>query len=420
MLLNRLLLALFLLGPQQAWSGARVQGAKKSPPLAKSLSGQTAPPVSIRLQTSLAPLTLAPSLTAVSPRAPVSAIMPEQASALPQSALPKTLSSNDIDDSADSGAAAPKLEGRLGKSFKELDHAFAARRDPLAGPVAGKTLSPLAGRVLDNTYSQLAAMEKIVPEKDKALLMQVLQEAHPLLHQIDQLLTSGQIDPRPKIRTSSEDGRKAAARRELRVGVIPVAADPFQWGHLLIGLRAIAAYKLDKVVFVLAGDDPRKPNMTKAAVRHPMGKAVLDQFAPFFEYSSIAVGTNYDGEKNLFRLLTLNPKQKMKAFYFAGKDHYRLKDKNGNPDTLPKIEQNMKDPALKFNASKHSVEVVFIERDGGEAHVPTTITPHFLPGVPFEASSTMVRNGHYALMPYSAYEHVQRHSPGLYGIQPPP
>ncbi|MDE2510395.1 MAG: hypothetical protein KGL74_04680 [Elusimicrobia bacterium] len=35
----------------------------------------------------------------------------------------------------------------------------------------------------------------------------------------------------------------------------PVAADPFQRGHLLIALRAVGDLGVDKVVFVQAGDD---------------------------------------------------------------------------------------------------------------------------------------------------------------------
>mgnify|MGYP001764967765 CR=1 FL=1 len=155
-------------------------------------------------------------------------------------------------------------------------------------------------------------------------------------------MARGEVDPRAEVRTTPGDPEVPAQPRELRVGVYPVAADPFQWAHLLIGLRAMAAFRLDKVVFVLAGDDPRKPNMTPADFRHPMGRAVLDSFAPLFAYSGLAVGTTYDGETNIFRMLALNRKQRMKAFYLVGGDHYRLKDKNGNDDTLPKLEKRLK------------------------------------------------------------------------------
>ena len=80
--------------------------------------------------------------------------------------------------------------------------------------------------------------------------------------------------------------------------------------------------------------------MTPVEHRHPMGQEVLDIFAPFFEYSPIAVGTTHDGETNIFRILALNPSQGIEAWYMVGDDHYRLVDKKGNPDTLPKLETN--------------------------------------------------------------------------------
>jgi nicotinic acid mononucleotide adenylyltransferase len=196
-----------------------------------------------------------------------------------------------------------------------------------------------------------------------------------------------------------------------------VAGDPLHWAHLLIGLQAIAQLKLDKVIFVMAGDDARKPNMTKAAIRHPLGRAVLDTFKPFFAFSDIAVGTDYDGETNIFRLLALNPDQEMEAFYLVGDDHYKLKNASGGDDTIPKLEKNRLKPELGFDAKKHEVSVAFIEREGHTEAVPTDLDVQFLPQIEFEASSTAVRKqGRYALMPYSAYDYVKRNKLGLYGI----
>ncbi|MBI2363020.1 MAG: hypothetical protein HYV15_06530, partial [Elusimicrobia bacterium] len=273
----------------------------------------------------------------------------------------------------------------------------------------------IAGSLRARFDAQPDAMEAVAPQ-DKALLETVRSEGRALLAEIDALMARGEIDPRADIRTSPEDRAAAVQPRELRVGVYPVAADPFQWAHLLIGLRAMAAFRLDKVVYVLAGDDPRKPSMTPVSARHPMGRAVLDQFAPLFEYSAIAVGTTDDGGTNICRMLALNKRQRMKAFYLVGGDHYRLKDKNGRDDTLPKIEKRLKDPASGHDPVNHRVEAAFIAREGMDAHVPTSVEVHFLPNMSFDASSTLVRGGQHALMPYAAYEHVLKRSPGLYGI----
>jgi hypothetical protein len=240
-----------------------------------------------------------------------------------------------------------------------------------------------------------------------------------LLSRIGEHMRLGRIDPvRVRIRTSPDEPPAPVVDRTLRVGAYPVAADPFHWAHLLIAMSAMAEFRLDKVVFILAGDDPRKPHMTPASLRHAMGRAVLAVFAPLFAASSIAMGTVLDGETNVMRMLRLNPEQGIHAFYIVGGDHYRFKDDKGDDDTLLKIEKHLAAPGT-IDLSKHKVSVAFIERDVPLKRLPTPLDVRFLKGVGFEASSTLVRNGRHELMPHAAYEYVRRHRPGLYGIRSP-
>lgn len=309
-----------------------------------------------------------------------------------------------------------RVRGRphgLDRRFQELRRAFGRpAEEPL--PDSGATARLQAERLRHAVFSQLEAMRAEVG--DDEVLAQVAADAKPLLDQIEGHLLSGAIDPSVRLRYSESDPVAAPAGRPIRVGVYPVAADPFQWAHLLIGLQAIARLELDQVVFVLAGDDPRKPNMTPAAVRHPMGRAALDRFSPFFAYSDLAVGTLYDGETNIYRFLALNPGVDLVAYYMVGDDHYRLVDKKGNPDTLPKLEAN--GTRLPYDARRHLVRVAFNEREGRGEEVPTSLDVSFLPRMSFDASSTLVRGGRHALMPHASYDHVRRTGAGLYGIAP--
>jgi glycosidase len=264
---------------------------------------------------------------------------------------------------------------------------------------------------------QLDVMNVTLAGSDRAFFEMVRTHAEQLLGSIDKLLRKGTIQPDSKLRVSEDDPLAPVTQRTMRIGVYPVAADPFHWAHLLIGLQAIGKLNLDKVVFVMAGDDKRKPEMTPHGIRHALGRAVLRVFRPFFEYSSIAVGTDYDGETNVFRILKLNPDQPIHAYYLVGDDHYRLKDKNGNDDTILKLEKNIKDPALGFDPSKHEVSVAFIEREGIGARVPTPLEVRFLPKMVFPAASSDIRKkGLLSLMPYDAYAHIVREQLGLYGI----
>lgn len=302
----------------------------------------------------------------------------------------------------------------------------ASAAQPAAQPAAqaAQAAQPAAIEQVRAIHARLEAQLKDMEEHlggTDPIIEKVRSEGRAALARIEKHVADGEIDPTVEIR--SHDGHvgepNVPSHRAARVGVYPVAADPFQWGHLLIGLKAIAEFKLDKVVFVLAGDDPRKPNMTKVAQRHPMGQAVLDTFAPLFAYSPIAVGTNYDGETNIFRMLALNTAHAIHAFYLVGGDHYKLKDAKGNDDTLPKLEKKIASPDAGHDPDNHQVSVAFIARgDEVPGSVPTTLPVHFLDSIPFEASSTQVRNGQLSLMPHAALKWVKENLPGHYGIAP--
>ncbi|MCX5795396.1 MAG: hypothetical protein NTY77_07885 [Elusimicrobia bacterium] len=373
---------------------------------------------------SLSPATLSSSLTPLSaplPQAPVSLVVPISLPApagLPVSAVPPSaVQLGEAQSTGETSLEAVRGQpNHLGRRIDEARRLWAAPQDRTTD-VAVDAYSPAVARVGLNIESQLAAMAAVPGNENDPLFATISRNAQGFLRTIDQHIKSGAIDPSSQVRTSASDSAKPVVGRQLRVGIYPVAGDPLHWAHLLIGLQAIAQLKLDKVIFILQGDDVRKPDLTRTEIRHPMGQAVLEAFKPFFEYSSIAVGTGYDGETNIFRMLALNPQQKMDAFYMVGDDHYKLKNAKGGDDTIPKLEQNRLKPELGFDAKTHEVSAAFIEREGHSEAVPTELDVQFLPQIEFEASSTAVRkHGRYALMPYSAYDYVRRHKLGLYGI----
>ena len=111
---------------------------------------------------------------------------------------------------------------------------------------------------------------------------EILDFAESNLLPIDHLWKSKEIKPEIQIRTSLSDNQKKAVKKLCRIGFYPVAANPFHWAHLLIGLSALTEFKLDKVIFVIAGFDPRKPDLVPVAIRHAMGKEVLKIFRSLF------------------------------------------------------------------------------------------------------------------------------------------
>ena len=297
------------------------------------------------------------------------------------------------------------LPGALESMFAQLDAAY-----PLPA------VSPTSA-VRAKIRAQLLSAARELQEPEGELLKAVALESDRALARIQLRLDAHEIDPSLSVRLSGADPEIASATH-VRIAVYPVAADPFQWGHLLIALRAVGDLGVDKIVFVLAGDDPRKPTMTPVERRHPMGRDVLAVFEPFFAYSPIAVGTTLDGETNIFRILALNSERRVDAWYMVGDDHYRLVDKKGNPDTLPKLERNYA-AAMGHSPTLHALKVAFIKRKHPAEEVPTTLEVRFLDHVGFDASSTQVRGGRHTLMPFAAYDAARR-SPSLYGLAPAP
>lgn len=351
---------------------------------------------------------LAPALTSPLLSAPSLGDRPLSAPSL--AALPAAEASRGAPlPSAKPEAFAPAANQEL--PLHESLQSLFSRLDAVYPLPAGSPTASVRARI----RAQLQSAARELEEPEAALLETVARESDRALARIQQRLNAGEIDPARAVRLSEADP-EVPGDAHARIGVYPVAADPFQWGHLLIALNAVGELGVDKVVFVLAGDDPRKPSMTPVATRHPMGRDVLDVFAPFFAYSPIAVGTTLDGETNVFRILALNPERRVSAWYMVGDDHYRLVDKNGNPDTLPKLERHFASE-MGHSRTLHDLKVAFIKRELPDHQVPSTLEVRFLDHVGFDASSTQVRGGRHTLMPFSAYDFARRNK-GLYGVPP--
>ncbi len=248
----------------------------------------------------------------------------------------------------------------------------------------------------------------------------ILAEAAAYLDRIACHLNNGEVIS-AGIRVSEGAPGMWVRDRVLRIGFYPVSADPFHWGHLLIGLSAIARFKLNKVVYVLSGSDERKPGMTPPGIRHPMGRTILNRFTPLFDYARGGRDRDSDGESSLFHLLALNPDQMIDAFYIAGSDHCRRIDPvTGHADTVQKLEENMSDGLYGFDGKRHRIFPVFVKRGSAECSVETSLRVLCMPGLFFDVSSTMIRRAlagrgttdKLALLPHTAYLYIR--ALGLY------
>jgi len=290
---------------------------------------------------------------------------------------------------------------------------------------AGSCGNPAVEAVRTRAYQELLDMSQMLNLPLTSYpFTEILSSLAQLLDQAEYLLNRKILDPHAAIRTAPHDPVKPLVSRTLRVGIYPVAANPFHWAHLLIGLSALVRFRLDNIIYVISGSDPRKPALAAAEIRHLIGEEVIKIFAPFFSYSSIALENDCDGEMNLFKIASLNPDQSIDLFYIVGADHYhRLNPRTGEADTLQKLEEKIADETYYFNPSLHSISAIFIERGARDCTFETGIPAAFIPGMPFAASSTMIREAFQgnrpvqtlALMPCTAFNYADVF--GLYGSE---
>jgi len=243
-------------------------------------------------------------------------------------------------------------------------------------------------------------------------------ETNSHLKTIRDSIEDGQSLPQHNLRLSQEAPHLSTCDKPLRIGVFPTAADPFHWMHLLSGLKVMALFKLDKVIYVINGSDSRKPGLLRANIRHKMGQVMLRLFSPLFAYSPIALDTELDGEANIFRILQLKPRQKVDSFYIAGTDHYnRYNPETGKPDTIQKLENGVKGKIFGYDGRMNSISAIFLGR-GAQAlnAVDTFLNTESVLRMPIEASSTAIRNAlsgrgtleKLATLPYSVFAYIRR------------
>jgi len=285
-------------------------------------------------------------------------------------------------------------------------------------PDSRRTLDRAVSQMQRFISTQLQGMAQLVRDQGRmASLHSIASCAADRMVELAAMVGTGLTNPLRALRLSPSSPPPAPDRSTMRIGVYALAANPLHWGHVLVGLSALVLMKLDRVVFVIAGEDPRKPFLLPAEIRHRMARSIIDIFEPFFAYSPIALGTGLDGETNMARIFELNPQLSIHAYYIAGSDHCRRTSERGEPDTLEKLERVER--KLRRNAGgRHSVSAVFIDRPGHDATAgmaDSSLEVHVLPAVPLICSSTAARRAlcdgesldALAFVPYATFATIQ-------------
>ena len=266
---------------------------------------------------------------------------------------------------------------------------------------------PWPETIAENIGGELARMQEALAEQaDRKVFLAVEECARSMLRRIGELASLGIIQP------SGVRSPRDLGSRPLRLGVFPMAANPLHWAHLLGALAAMERFRLDKVVFVVAGSDPRKPDLATAYLRHRIAQEVLHLFHPLFEYSPVALGSSLPGEVNVFRIMASHGSRPLHVFYLAGSDHcHRFAPRTGNPDTIQRLEEGVRNAIHGFDPRVHWLSVVFLDRGGQSEPVESFLDVHWIEQMPLETSSTRIRGAlqgqeplcELAALPFTAY-----------------
>ena len=307
-----------------------------------------------------------------------------------------------------------------------MDDVPQRRMDVEAHAKGSTPTARLADQALRYACREIGLMEGVLrPWVDPLAVERLRDMVYSVLTTIAALASQGKVHPMPRLRLGPEDPPGSRVRRRLRLGVFPISANPLHWMHLGAGLMAIARLHLDSVVYIIAGDDPRKPGLLRAEVRHAIAQEMLRPFAPFFRYSPIAIGSDLPGEENLFRLLSMNPDQPIDAHYLAGSDHYqRLCPTSGEPDTIQRLEDGVRKRIYGYRPGVHSVSAAFLDRGIPTRPVKTFLDVTWIQDIPMKCSSTGIRKAlggqgppaELLGLPYSVFCHIR--SLGLYRPHP--
>jgi nicotinic acid mononucleotide adenylyltransferase len=240
---------------------------------------------------------------------------------------------------------------------------------------------------------ELSSMQEILGHHADADAFLALQRwTRSTLGNIGNLMASGRIDPTAAERKKGGSMNASPRRRPFRLGVLPTAGNPLHWGHLLAGLAAIERFQLDKVVYLVAGEDPRKPGLAPEDIRHRIAKDVLRLFHPLLEYSPLARGTTEPGELNVFQFFAVHKAWPLHVFYLAGSDHFhRFTSLEGRPDTIQRLETGIRGRIAGFNPRTHRLSAVFLDRGDRCGPVETFLDVRWIDGLPVRASSTTIR-----------------------------
>ncbi|MBU1999005.1 MAG: glycogen/starch synthase, partial [Candidatus Omnitrophica bacterium] len=227
----------------------------------------------------------------------------------------------------------------------------------------------------------------------------------------------------------------ARINREIRVGFLPIAANPLNWGHILIAFMAIKLLSLDVVVYRVQGEIRYKnfPESDRVPTkdRHQLMQEVLERMSPLLRYTDLGSEPNNqrEGFEEIYRFLELNKDCNIHLYYLLGvenkdrvlnyaRQQYSLQSKYSVPAdhqvTVGWIQRGDYGASITFNELKGIYEEF---KQATEAKEDLDVCLVKDPDIDLNVASTYYRNSHDpAIVPLAVDRHAK--AQGYYGHPP--
>ncbi|MFH1868013.1 MAG: hypothetical protein ABH843_03480 [Candidatus Omnitrophota bacterium] len=294
-------------------------------------------------------------------------------------------------------------------------------------------------RLWEYIKSDIEASDPHVAEKTKPFLSRLYHAAERTVASLEKKAARGEIDPLAGLRimkyTEEPKGFKThKLDRELRVGYLPIASNPLNWGHILIGLMAMDALNLDFVVYRIQGEigykDLPESDRVPAKERHTSGRAVIDRLSPAMRYTDLGSEANNkkEGALEIPVLLELNAGQKIHIFPLVGVEtesrvkryvrqyidilgNYNILENSNHKLTLSFIQRGEFGKIVDLQKLYSIVRKIEKEADRREVLDVSLIKD---PDIDLNVNSTYYRNSHDpAIVPRAVDQFAKEH--GYYG-----
>ncbi|MBI4982856.1 MAG: NUDIX domain-containing protein [Candidatus Omnitrophica bacterium] len=292
-----------------------------------------------------------------------------------------------------------------------------------------------------------ACVEKEIKEADP----DVEKKAEPLLSRFFvglkyvfktyiEKIQAGQVDPFINLRLrrfSDEipDPYSDFRIKPVRVGFLPLAANPPHHGHDIIAMMALTKLSLDTVIFRVQGEINYKnvPESDRLPIqkRHYVMQKVVELLWPLVRYTDLGSepGSNIEGFDEMFNFLELNADKPLHVYYLMGVENAERIRKYSRLQLLA-MKNNIVRPHHKISIGYlqrgelgASITVEDLRRYYDEAKADTGIDIDIDlaivkdPNIDLQVSSTYYRDAHDPAIVFKVVDQFARDN-GYYGYPP--